>query len=595
MKWMTKINSIIEDSELGSIGKWLGYSVLIGVVAGLGSTLFYYLLDLSHSFFTNFLGGYFPPLPAGEPSPMMKASPSHNWFLFVIPAFGGLISGFIVYSFAPEAEGHGTDAVIDSFHRLKGVIRKRVPVVKFISSIITIGSGGSAGREGPIAQIGAGFGSYLATLLKLSDRNRRIMLIAGAGGGIGSIFRAPLGGALFATEVLYREPEFEFESIIPAIISSIVAYSTFSSFYGWGVLFDTPVYLFRHPVTLIFYAVLGILCALMGIVYIKVFYGFRDRFFNKIRIPSHFKPAIGGLMLGALAFFLPHVLGGGYGWIQLALYGKLTIWLMLVLAIAKIFSTAFTISSGGSGGVFAPSLFIGGMLGGAFGGTCHLLFPSLIDQPTAFVLVGMGGFFAGAANVHISSVIMACEMTGSYGLLAPLLLVSTIAFLFTRRWSIYEKQVKSRVDSPAHFGEFVIDVLKDLKVRDVVSADKQLVSIPEGMTLKEILHLIVDAPGSYFPVINAEGRMTGIISLDDLRHIIYEKYMLGLIVAKDIATTTDIITVTPDEDLHSAMRKFTTKNIEELPMVNSTDSGKVEGILTRKDVLIAYNQRLANV
>jgi len=595
MEWKTKLNKIIEELDIGSIGKWLSYSLLIGIVAGLGATFFYFLMTLSSQFFLNYLGGYFPPLPAGETVDQVQVHKFSSWLFFFIPALGGLISGFIVYSLAPEAEGHGTDAVIDSFHRLKGVIRKRVPLVKAISSVITIGSGGSAGREGPIAQIGAGFGSYFASLLKLSEHDRRVMLVAGAGGGIGSIFRSPLGGALFATEVLYREPEFEFESIIPAIISSIVAYCTFCSFCGWGVLFDTPEYLFNHPVELIPYSILGIVCAFLGVVYIKIFYGFRDHFFKKLKIPNHFKPAIGGLMLGVLAFFLPHILGGGYGWVQLAIFGKMSIRLMLVLAIAKMFATAFTISSGGSGGVFAPSLFIGAMLGGAFGGICQLVFPGLVSQPTAFVLVGMGGFFAGAANVPIASVIMACEMTGSYGLLAPLLLVSTVSFLFTRRWSIYEKQVKSRVDSPAHFGEFAIDVLKDLKVKDVVGENKELLSIPEGMPLRKILRMIVDVHGSCFPVVNSEGKMTGMISVDDLRRIIFEKYMIGLIVAKDIATTTDIITVTRDEDLHSVMRKFTIKNIEELPIVNKEKSGKVDGILSRKDVIIAYNKRLGDI
>jgi len=549
-------------------------------------------LQGSAKFFLNYLGGYYPPLPGGESVDLVPpVSVFPKWILGLVPALGGLIAGAIIYKWAPEAAGHGTDAVIDAFHRFRGVIRKRVPIIKAISSAITIGSGGSAGREGPVAQIGAGVGSYLANLLRLSDRDRRLMLIAGAGGGIGSMFRAPLGGALFATEVLYREPEFEFEAIIPAIISSIVAYSVFASFFGWGVLFDTPRYLFRHPSGLFFYAILGILCVILGALYVKVFYGLRDRFFKKLPVKNFLKPAIGGLMLGIMAMFFPQVLGMGYGWIQLAIYGQLTIGLMIVLVFAKIFATSFTISSGGSGGVFAPSLFIGGMLGGAFGQTAHLLFPDIITQPTAFVLVGMGAFFAGVAKVPISSLIMVSEMTGSYGLLVPLMLSSSIAYLFTRKWNLYEKQVSGRIDSPAHLGDFVVDILAGLKVQDALTNKKRMVLIPQHMPLREILTFITDTSNSYFPVVDDAKRMVGIMSLDDIRNVMFEEGLSELVNAKDMATS-EVITVTQQDNLQDALRKFTLKNIEEIPVVDIKNSRRVIGMLNRRDVIAVYNNEL---
>ena len=222
-----------------------------------------------------------------------------------IPALGGLIAGLLVFTFAPEAEGHGTDAMIDSFHRKKGIIRRRVPIIKTIASAITIGSGGSAGKEGPIAQIGAGFGSFLASVLKVSDRERRIMLLAGAAGGIGAIFKAPLGAALFATEVLYRKEDFEFEAIIPCILSSIVAFMVFTFYDGNDTIFHIPAYSLATPTQLPFYAVLGVLCALVGFPYVRFFYGIRDRFFRRLKLPKAVKPAIGGLMVGIIALFLP--------------------------------------------------------------------------------------------------------------------------------------------------------------------------------------------------------------------------------------------------------------------------------------------------
>ncbi|MDY7031367.1 MAG: chloride channel protein, partial [Thermodesulfobacteriota bacterium] len=580
------------DLDVKSIGKWIVYSTLTGIIAGLGSSIFFFMLEISGKFFLNYLGGYYPPVPGGESGGSVPYSHfSSNWIVGLLPAIGGLIAGIIIYKWAPEAAGHGTDAVIDSFHRKRGFVRSRVPIVKAVSSSITIGSGGSAGREGPVAQIGAGFGSYLASLLKLSDRDRRIMVIAGAGGGIGSMFRAPLGGALFSTEVLYREPEFEYEAIIPAIISSIVAYSVFSSFYGWGVLFDTPKYLFSNPLELFFYAFLGVFCVLFGALYVRVFYGLKKKVFDKIPVRPYYKPAIGGLMLGGIAMFFPQVLAMGYGWIQMAIYGKMAIGLMLILVIAKIFATSFTISSGGSGGVFAPALFIGAMLGGAFGQGAHLLFPDIISQPTAFVLVGMGAFFAGVAKVPISSLIMVCEMTGSYGLLVPLMLTSSTAYLFTRRWNIYEKQVSSRVDSPAHLGDFVIDILAELKVQNVMNKRKKMMLIPQDMTLREILTVVTDTTNSYFPVIDENDKMVGIMSLDDIRNVMFEEGLSELVNAKDIAIP-DVITVTPMDDLQDALRKFTLKNIEELPVVEQEDQRKVIGMLSRRDVLSAYDNEL---
>lgn len=294
-------------------------------------------------------------------------------------------------------------------------------------------------------------------------------------------------------------------------------------------------------------------------------------------------------MLGIMAMFFPQILGSGYGWVQLAIYGQLTIGLMAILVFAKIFATSFTISSGGSGGVFAPSLFIGGMLGGAFGQTAHLLFPEIVTQPTAFILVGMGAFFAGVAKVPISSVIMVSEMTGSYGLLVPLMLSSSIAFLFTRKWNIYEKQVSGRIDSPAHLGDFVVDILAGLKVQDALTSKKKMVLIPECMPLREILTFVTDTSNSYFPVIDDTKNMVGIMSLDDIRNVMFEEGLSELVNAKDIATS-EVITVTTQDTLQDALRKFTMKNIEEIPVVDKEDLRRVIGMLNRRDLLATYNK-----
>ena len=378
-----------QPRRIKRIGRGTLIGILIGLVSGLGAILFDFLLRTATRLFMQDLTGLVLNPSAGGSS--FLGLPLGRWVLVAIPGLGGLISGLLVFTFAPEAEGHGTDAMIDSFHRKRGVIRTRVPLIKTLASSITIGSGGSAGREGPIAQIGAGFGSFLASLLGVSDKERRIMLLAGAAGGIGAIFKAPLGAALFAVEVLYRKEDFEFEALIPSILSSIVAYMVFILHDGTATIFHTPGFSLATPLQLPFYGVLGLLCALVGLPYARIFYGTRDRIFRRLNLPRQLKPALGGLMVGLIALFLPEVLGGGYSWIQSAIDGNLAVSLMAALVLGKIVATSCTISSGGSGGVFAPSLYIGSMLGGAFGATCQKFFPHIVTEPGAFVLVGMGG------------------------------------------------------------------------------------------------------------------------------------------------------------------------------------------------------------
>jgi chloride channel protein, CIC family len=571
------------------ISRWVIIGIVIGIVSGFGAILFNFLIQRGTQFFLKDLLAFV--IPIAFHGTTLLGVPIFQWMIW-IPALGGLISGLIVFRFAPEAEGHGTDAMIDSFHRKKGIIRRRVPIVKTIASAITIGSGGSAGKEGPIAQIGAGFGSFLASLLKMDDRDRRLMLLAGAAGGIGAIFKAPLGAALFATEVLYQEPEFEFEAIIPSIFSSIVGYSVFTLFYGWDTLFHIPRLVpILSPSELLIYAVFGVLCAVVGFFYIHIFYGMRNRFFKKLNLQRSLKPAIGGFMLGGVALFFPQVLGGGYEWIQSAIDGKLTIGLMLFLAIAKIFATSFTISSGGSGGVFAPSLFIGAMLGGFYGTFCSRLFPDLLINPSAFILVGMGGFFAGVAKVPIASLIMVAEMTGGYALIVPLMIVSTTSYLMLGKTSLYEKQVASRKDSPAHVGDFVIDILEHILVKDAISQNQEVETIPERMGFEAVIQRVLKSNQSNFPVVDGNGHLRGILSLTDIRRVMLEKELHQLVIAKDIVTI-DVLTVTPDDTLNTALRKMAMAEIRELPVVSKEDPRRVLAMLSRKDLIRIYHDKI---
>lgn len=582
--------------DMGSSGRLLIYSALVGIVAGLGAAVFYAGLMTVQTLVLGDIVGYVPPAAGTEGVPRPMQLPTQWWLTLLVPTIGGLACGAIVYTFAPEAEGHGTDALVKAFHRLRGKIRARVPAVKTIASIITIGTGGSAGREGPIAQIGAGFGSFLADRLKLSDRDRRLLMLSGAAGGIGAIFRAPLGGALFLSEVLYGSTAMETAAVIPNFIASITAYMVFTQIFGTGLAISIPPGLtFGGMSEIPFYLVLALLCSIFGYLYVIVFYGVRDRIFRPMPIPMIIKPAIGGLMLGALAIALPQVMAGGYGWIQMAIDGKMAFGLMLVLCIGKIFATAFTISSGGSGGVFAPSLYIGAMLGGAFGVAAEKFFPDMISHPEAFALVGMGGLFSGIARVPLTAMLMVCEMTGSYNLLIPLMLVCMVNMaILSPRWTLYEQQVFGLVDSPAHQGDFVIDVLEQMHVRDVMDLARKVDLIPEGMPLVEILRMASLSNNSYYPVVDADQKLSGIFSLRDLRAVLAGDRTGTLVVAADIATP-QVITVKPDDDLHTALRRFTQKNVDYLPIVEADSPRDVVGMLSRHDVISAYHRRLSEI
>ena len=556
--------------------RWVLFGLIIGLISGIGAIFFYLLLDYSNNFFLGYLGNFYAPLPSGEGESFYDVE-NYKIFFPLIPMIGGLISGIIIFKLAPEAEGHGTDAVISSFHNFSGVIRKRIPLIKSIASAFTIGSGGSAGREGPIAQIGAGFGSWFATRLKLSDRERRMMLVCGAAAGIGSIFKAPFGAAIFALEVLYKR-DFEVDALVPSFVSSIVAYSVFSSVFGFKKIFEIPEYHISNPINFIFYLFLGVLCGLIAIIYTQSFYGLRNSF-KKLQIPNYLKPAIGGLVLGVMALFLPQVIGSGYGWLQLAIYGKITISLMLIITFSKIVATSFSVGSGGSGGVFAPSLVIGGMLGGVFGEFLNVFFPSFIDVASAFVLVGMAAFFAGAGKVPIAAMLMVSEMTGGYNLLVPLMAACSISYIITGKYSIYESQVQTRVDSPAHRGEFRIDILEEIPVEKVMT--KKVVTVTTKTPLIEVSKLVGSTGHIGYPVID-KGKIVGIVSYSDILKVPAEKS--SEMKVKDVMSDR-IITAFPQESLDFALRKMDEYGIGRLPVVDPKDPQKIVGILSKRDLI----------
>ena len=460
------------------MAKWLVLGTAIGIIAGLGAVLFSRAIGVATDLLLGGIAGYTPPGPLGEGVPVIRDM-SRPWLLPLVTALGGLLSGIIVFRFAPEAEGHGTDAAIAAIHYRGGKLRARVAPVKLIASAITIGSGGSAGREGPAAQISATFGSVLATWLGLSAQDRRVAVAAGMGAGIGAIFRAPLGGAVMATEILYLH-DFEVEALIPALIASIAGYSVFGLFEGWEPIFGAqPGLAFENPATLVYYALLGVICGLIGLLYARSFYGI-EAVFHRLHLPRWLKPALGGLLVGLLGLVVTGAIHTGYGWVQIAMTPDLTtlpLWIVLVLPFAKILATSLTVGSGGSGGIFGPGMVIGGFVGAAFWRLGHGVLPGLPENPAPFVIVGMIALFGGIAHAPLAMLLMVGEMTGNLSLLAPAMIAVALSTALVGDETIYRSQLPDRGSAPAHRVRLSFPLLSSLRVRDAMTA------LPDGPPL----------------------------------------------------------------------------------------------------------------
>ncbi len=529
-------------------------ALIVGVISGTGSLLFYTGLQVSISVVSTFTGYHMPVEGRTVGQIIGWVPPASLWPLLVILCLGGLLSGLIIYSLAPEAEGHGTDAAIRAFHG-EGRIRKRIPFLKAITAIITIASGGSAGREGPAAQISAGIGSMVAEFLGLSDHERRIALAAGIGAGIGSIFKAPLGGAILSAEVLYKN-DFEVEAVIPSFLASIIAYAIFGTFQGFSPIFANTVIIWT-VVQIPLFLLLGGMCAFLGRLYIRTFYGsetFFKRIIIRLGLPPHLKPFIGaasmGVLILAVATFVPSgellalgSVGSGYGFIQLGLYTLLPLGILLLLPFLKIATTSLTIGSGGSGGVFAPGLLIGGSFGGAIGMILHLLLPDIVgvNSIPIFVVIGMIATFGAVSRAPLAVMVMVIEMTGNFSVLVPAMGAVAVAVLLIGDETIYRAQVMNRAQSNVHRGEYHREILTRIRVADVMTPKNALVTVSPGDPASLVLAKISETSHTGFPVLDG-GQLVGMITIGYFRSSQAEE-TLTIPVGKVMAV--NLITITP--------------------------------------------------
>ncbi len=505
--------------------KWLVLGVLIGVIAGLGAIGFYWLLTHATDLLLVGLGGYTPPHPdaagGGAPGGIGFSDFTRPWAIPLVVGGGALASGLLVFTLAPEAEGHGTDAAIAAIHRNPRQIAVRTVIVKIVASALTIGSGGSGGREGPTAQISAGFASLLTRFLDLRPADGRIAVGVGIGSGIGAIFGAPLGGAVLSASIAYKN-DVDSRMLIPGFITSITAYAVFGSVEGYTPLFGdaTVGYVFDDPVHLVWFAVIGVLAGVVGIAYSRTFYAtarLTKRLPGAGRAARIGKATVGGILVGLLALAVPQVLGSGYGWAQMALDRSgllsLPLWIVLVLPAAKILATALSIGSGGSGGIFGPGMVIGAFVGGAVWRVLEAVgAPSVPDNPAVFVVVGMMACFGSVARVPLAVMLMVGEMTGSYTVLVPAMLAVGLAYLIVRQAgdTIYSEQADSRETEYAARVGSALPLLDRVSVRSVVSAAPVVLSSRD--TWRDAESTLRAAGVVSAPVTDADGRFVGVLA-----------------------------------------------------------------------------------
>lgn len=586
--------------DLRLLGRTLLHAALVGAAAGLVGAAFVFVLEQVEHLVLERLAGYAPLCAAGEHCEPSTKGAYRPWLLLFLPALGALLAGLLGHRLAHETLGGGADTALHAFHNAGGQIRRRVVWLKVLTSTLTLGFGGAGGREGPTMLIGATIGSTVGRTLRISPRSRRILLVAGMAAGVSAVFRCPLGAALLATEILYRD-DFESDGLVPAVLASVVSYSVFTVILGESVLFaHADSYPFR-PAQLPYYAALALFVSVMGIAFARLIAKVRS-VSSRLPVAVWARPAFGGLAVGLITVplliavsslgGLPDgqrlgILGGGYGAAQAAIIGTPFLpgglagaAVLAGLAIIKMLATSLTVGTGGSAGEFGPSLAIGALLGGAFGLVVQT-FDASID-PGAFALVGMGTMYGGIGHVPLSSVVLVCELTGSYDLLVPLMLCAGVAFVACRRVTLYEEQPWTRRDSAAHASE--LDVLQGIRVEDVM-VRRALVQLSRDTPAAEVArNFDIHREQAIFPVVEDE-RCVGIVSEAALRRLVVDTQ-------RELTCAAEIMlppfTVGEEEDLHQVLSKMLERGLNSALVLD--EKQKIIGLLDESEIGAAYHQ-----
>ncbi|MBN1505002.1 MAG: chloride channel protein [Candidatus Eisenbacteria bacterium] len=553
----------------------IALSVVIGVSVGLASLVFRFLLESARTLL-------FEGLQAPEGSPA-------RFLVIAIPAIGGLLVGPIIHFFAREAKGHGVPEVMQAVALRGGIIRRRVALAKAVASAICIGSGGSAGREGPIVQIGSAVGSGIGQFARMSEDRLKVLVGCGAAAGIAAVFNAPIAGVMFALEVILGD--WGIRTLSPVVLSSVLASVTSRLALGDNLAFRVSAYHLVSAWEMPVYAVLGILAGIVAVVFIRSLYKCED-IFESLKVPGYLKPAVGGLLVGCVGLFFPQIFSDGYPAVNLALNDQLTLTLALALVFAKIAATSFTLGSGNSGGIFAPSLFIGAMLGAAVGNVAHTLMPEVTASAGAYALVGMAALVGGTTHAPITAMLIIFEMTNDYSIILPLMLCSAVSTLVSSqisKQSIYTLKLARRGINIRRGVD--VNVMGSITVDSVMR--KNVESVRAHLPLTDFLRILRSTAATTFPVVDGSGTLVGVVSLEDAREVVLNESRASLeriLIVQDIADCNPPV-LNPGHTLNDAMLSFGARDSEQLPVVDSS-TRRLLGVVVRADVIGAYNKTL---
>ncbi len=558
-------------------------AAFIGLMAGVLNICFRSVVDLIHEVF----------LKGGREFLRIEDGSWNLLLLPLIPISGMILLIPLSLLFPGEVNGYGFTRFLRKVNLEGGYIRARTIVLKIVSTALTIGTGNSAGVEGPIAQIGGAMGSQVGQFFRVSGNRMKVYIAAGCAGGIAGMFNAPIAGVFFASEIVLLGT-FEVSSFAALVVASSISTVVTRAHYGAYPAFFIPEYSLVNPyVEIPLYAIMAVIMGVLAVFHIRIFYYFRDAY-RRWDINPQLKPITGALFIGIVGMAFPEVMGDNYDFVENVLHGKGIAWIIFILIFLKIFATAITLGSGGAGGVFAPALFIGAMIGSTFGSIANIFLPTMTASPGTYATVGIGAFLAASTHAPMTAIFLLFEMTGNYLIIVPLMLTSIIGTLVARTFEhdSIDTVDFSREGIDIHEGREVA-VMKSMRVGVAMTEDVDYIS--ERANINQLFEIFRMAKRSfYFPVVDDKGRLTGIVSLQDIKALIHSEYRerVGQLVGS--ICNRNVIFLTHEDTLYTAMKMFDVKGIEEIPVVDNMETKWVVGMLKRRNVIAAYNREVLN-
>jgi CIC family chloride channel protein len=568
---------IIDKLHLNENTVILIIASFIGIIGGFGAVGFRTLIS------------FIQTIAIGGDSNILELVSALPWYQKVsLPAIGGLIVGPLVYFFGKETKGHGVPEVMEAVALRGGRIRSRVMILKAFVSAVTIATGGSVGREGPIVQIGSSLGSSLGQWLRVGQERLKVLVACGAAAGIAATFNAPIAGVMFTVEIILGN--YAITTLVPLIMSSVMATIVGRWYFGDIPAFEIPHYSLESPWEIGPYILLGIACGAVAVGFIKVLY-FSEDFADKIPIKGWLKTPLILLLVGVMVMYFPQVYGVGYDTITQVLKGEMLWYMLLLLIPIKMLATSVTLAAGGSGGVFAPSLFLGAVFGGLFGTLMHSFFPDVVLSSGAYAVVGMSAMVAGTTHAPLTAFLVIFEMTGHYKLILPLMICSILASFIAsviKKDSIYTLKLTRRGVDLSQGME--VSIMQTTHVRDVLNRD--MVILDESMAFNDLLQKVINSNQPYFYVKNREGTYQGSFNVHDVKEVLNEESLVGVVVAKDLVPISVSPSIELDATLAQCMRKLSLYEMEELPVVDNEHSNRLIGRIGRRDIINIYNREI---